>query len=220
LSHELGEGFRLGRDWVPPECDVSIRPGWFYRASEDAHVKSPEMLFRLYERSVGRNCTLLLNVPPDHRGLIAEPDVKALAGFRRLVESTYGRNLISGARATANLSRGPAFEAENVLDEDAGTYWAAPDAATEASLTVTLKQATRFNRVVLQEHIALGQRVGGFTVEALVDGSWRRIGYGTTIGYKRILAVPETTATAVRVSIHDARACPTLTEIGLFATSD
>ena len=75
FSDDLGEGSRLGRDWVPPECDVSIRPGWFYRASEDARVKPAATLFRLYEQSVGRNCLLLLNVPPDTRGLIADPDV-------------------------------------------------------------------------------------------------------------------------------------------------
>jgi alpha-L-fucosidase len=71
LSDELGEGTRFGEDWVPAECDVSIRPGWFYRAAEDAQVKSPARLLELYEKSVGRNCTLLLNVPPDQRGQLA-----------------------------------------------------------------------------------------------------------------------------------------------------
>ena len=78
LSDELGEGTRFGHDWVPAECDVSIRPGWFYRASEDSRVKSAGRLVSLYEQSVGRNCTLLLNVPPDQRGLLAAPDVASL----------------------------------------------------------------------------------------------------------------------------------------------
>ena len=82
LSDELGEGTRFGEDWVPAECDVSIRPGWFYRQSEDTQVKSPARCSRFYEKSVGRNCTLLLNVPPDRRGLVASPDLAALAGFR------------------------------------------------------------------------------------------------------------------------------------------
>ena len=73
----------------PPECDVSIRPGWFYRASEDARVKPAATLVRLYEQSVGRNCLLLLNVPPDTRGLIADPDVTALAGMRRAIDQVY-----------------------------------------------------------------------------------------------------------------------------------
>jgi alpha-L-fucosidase len=92
------------------------------------------------------------------------------------------------------VTRGDGFEAEKAIDKDPDTYWAAPDAAINGSLTVTLRHATRFNRVVLQEYIALGQRIGGFTVEALVGDNWRRIGFGTTIGHKRISAVPETTA--------------------------
>jgi hypothetical protein len=68
LSKVLTEGFRNAPDWVPPECDVSIRPGWFYRPTEDARVKTGSDLVSLYEGSVGRNCLLLLNVPPDPRG--------------------------------------------------------------------------------------------------------------------------------------------------------
>ena len=86
LSDELGEGTRFGEDWVPAECDVSIRPGWFYRQSEDTQVKSPARLLEIYEKSVGRNCTLLLNVPPDRHGLVASPDLAALAGFRTRAE--------------------------------------------------------------------------------------------------------------------------------------
>ena len=88
---------------MPPECDVSIRPGWFYRASEDTRVKSASRLFALYEQSVGRNCTLLLNVPPDRRGLIADPDLAALAGMRERLDRVYGRDLAAGATvATAD----------------------------------------------------------------------------------------------------------------------
>ena len=67
--------------WYPAECDVSIRPGWFYHASEDGQVKSPETLVDLYYKSVGRNSFLLLNIPPDRRGLLHENDVECLARF-------------------------------------------------------------------------------------------------------------------------------------------
>jgi alpha-L-fucosidase len=220
LSDELGEGYRNGSDWVPPECDVSIRPGWFYRQAEDARVKSPRTLFNLYERSVGRNCTLLVNVPPDHRGLLADPDVAALSGMRGLIDRTYGTNLARGASAEADRTRGSDFGAGNMLDDDPETYWAAPDGVTQASVTVTLQKPVRFNRVLLQEHIPLGQRVAGFSLDALVNGAWTRIGYGTTIGHKRIMPVPTTEARAIRVSIDDARACPTLASLGLHATPD
>jgi alpha-L-fucosidase len=214
FSDDLGEGSRLGRDWVPPECDVSIRPGWFYRASEDARVKPAATLFRLYEQSVGRNCLLLLNVPPDRRGLIADPDVTALAGMRWAVDQVYAGNLAAGARVLADVSR-EGIEAPRALDSDADTFWAAPESAQHARLTLALPGMVTFNRVVLQEPIALGQRVGAFEVEALAAGQWTRIGAGSTIGYKRILVVPDTKTDGVRITIHEARGAPLIAEIAL-----
>ena len=107
LSMDLPEGSALGRYYVPGECDVSIRPGWFWRAAENARVKSPRALLRLYEASIGRNCNLLLNVPPDDRGLIHDNDVKALTGMRALVDRIYGASLLPAAsKATATVGHG------------------------------------------------------------------------------------------------------------------
>lgn len=233
LSDELGEGTRFGHDWVPPECDVSIRPGWFYRSSEDARVKSSEQLADLYERSVGRNCTLLLNVPPDQRGQLAAPDVAALEGFHRQLVATYGSNLAAGAAASAS-SEMPDHPASAVLDASLDTFWApqsgtvptshgtsgtVPDGADLVPggqfLTIRMPHAVSFDRVVLQEAIALGQRIGGFIVDAETDGAWHRIATGTTVGHKRILIVPRTTVSAVRVTIADSRGTPTLAELSL-----
>lgn len=75
--------------WYPAEVDVSIRPGWFYHASEDAAVKQVPELLDIYRKSVGRNAVLLLNVPPDRRGRFADPDVEALAGFGAAIRSSY-----------------------------------------------------------------------------------------------------------------------------------
>ncbi len=214
FSDDLGEGSRLGTDWVPPECDVSIRPGWFYRASENARVKPAATLFRLYEQSVGRNCQLLLNVPPDTRGLIADPDAEALAGMRRAIDVTYGVNLAHGARISADGS-GSGLEPALAIDGSPDTFWAAPAQSTTGRVTLALPARATFDRVVLQEPIAFGQRVGAFEVEAMLDGQWTRITAGSTIGYKRILIVPATETDRVRVTIHEARACPFIAEIGL-----
>ena len=107
------------------------------------------------------------------------------------------------------------FEAARALDRDADSFWAAPDGATHARLTLTLPAPVTFNRIVLQEPIALGQRVGTFEVEAMAAGGWMRIGAGSTIGYKRILVVADTKTDQVRITIHDARASPLVAEIGL-----
>ena len=214
FSDELGEGTRLGTDWVAPECDVSIRPGWFYRSSEDSRVKSPETLVHLYEQSVGRNCQLLLNVPPDTRGRIADADRRALAGMRAGLDRAYGTNLVTGASAAADSSA--AVDAHRAVDAAPATYWTPPAGVSTPRLTVTLTAPATIERVVLQEPITLGQRIAAFEVEAEVDGSWRRIATGTTVGYKRIIPIPRTRASRVRVTIHSARGTPLLSEVGLY----
>jgi alpha-L-fucosidase len=88
---ELGEGQENGTHYVPAECDVSIRPGWFYHPEQDDQVRSPKNLMELYEKSVGRGSNLLLNLPVDRRGLVHENDVAALQGFRKLWNATYAK---------------------------------------------------------------------------------------------------------------------------------
>jgi alpha-L-fucosidase len=216
LSDELGEGTRFGEDWVPAECDVSIRPGWFYRQSEDTQVKSPARLLDIYEKSVGRNCTLLLNVPPDRRGLVASPDLASLAGFRMALNAVYGTDLSAGATVTASSSRSDA-PAAAVLDASLDTSWS-PDAAGPATLTLQFPSAVTFDRVVLQEGIALGQRVSAFFVEAQTVEGWQRVATGTTIGHKRILPTPLTKATSLRVTIAESIGTPAIARIALAKT--
>ena len=217
LSDELGEGTRFGEDWVPAECDVSIRPGWFYRQSEDTQVKSPARLLEIYEKSVGRNCTLLLNVPPDRRGLVASPDLAALAGFRTALNAAYGTDLAAGATVTASSSRSDA-PASAVLDASLDTSWS-PDLPGPATLTLQFPSAVTFDRVVLQEGIALGQRVSAFFVEARTVEGWQRVATGTTIGHKRILPTPLTKATSLRLTIAESIGTPALARIALAKTA-
>lgn len=216
LSHELGEGSRYGANWVPPECDVSIRPGWFHRPEEDTRVKSASRLFALYEQSVGRNCTLLLNVPPDQRGLIAETDAAAIAGMRALLDRVYGESLADGAAASADSTNAEGHAPSQVLDGSLDTYWSPAGASSsDPVLTIRLPEPRAIDRVLLQEAIALGQHVAGFIVEAEVDGRWIRAATGTTIGHKRILPVPPMTASAVRVRIMDSDGPPAIAELSL-----
>lgn len=189
LYAELGEGSPTGDSWVPPECDVSIRPGWFFHAEEDAKVKSANELLDLYEKSVGRNSLLLLNVPPDRRGHLADPDVKSLAEFGALRKRVYGRNLAAKA---VRAGSGADFE-------------------------IRLPKAVRINRVMLGEAISRGQRVKAFHVDAEIPGvGWRRIVAGTTIGRKRILPVEPVEATALRVTVTESLAPAEVTEFGLY----
>lgn len=95
MSRDLGSRELLAKaeslHWWPSEVDVSIRPGWFYHPDEKP--KSLRELAEIYLQSVGRNSTLLLNIPPDRRGLIARPDSLRLMEFGKWVETSFGTPL-------------------------------------------------------------------------------------------------------------------------------
>ena len=216
----LGAGHENGKYWVPAEVDVSIRPGWFYHASQDSMVKSPEKLMDLWYQSVGRNCNLLLNVPPDRRGLLNERDVKSLMEFRALRNLEFTNDLAKGKKVHASHTRGNMFSASNITDGNKDTYWAAPDNRKSAALTIDLGSPTEVNRIVLQEYIRLGQRIKKFSVSALVGTQWQQVAEGTTIGYKVIKKFPTVSASAVRIDIEDSKACPVISNIEIYRAPD
>jgi alpha-L-fucosidase len=213
----LGEGHSDGNYWVPAEVDVSIRPGWFYHKSQDSLVRTPENLMELYYSSVGRNSNLLLNVPPDRRGLLHENDVKSLMAFRELREKEFAHDLARGISAQATSYRGKNFIASMVNDGNPETYWATPDDVRSASVTINLGAKTEVNRILIQEYIKLGQRVSKYTVYAMGDNEkWIKVADGTTIGHKVIRKFPVVSTTDIRLTIDDAKACPVISNIELY----
>jgi alpha-L-fucosidase len=204
-----------GKIWYPAECDVSIRPGWFWHADQDAKVKSLEHLLDIYYKSVGRNSVLLLNVPPNNRGLLAEPDVQRLREFRAALDKTFAANLAESKSATADSARDDC-PASNVVDGRKDTYWAPADDATTGILEIDLGEPVSFNVSMMQEYIALGQRVESYSLEAWDGQGWNTIDEGTTIGHKKLDRFPETTAGKVRLTIQRAQASPLIRSFGLY----
>jgi alpha-L-fucosidase len=125
----LGPGTLGGEQWIPAEVDVSIRPGWFWHESQNGQVKTLEQLLDIYYASVGRGCNLLLNVPPDRRGLFHEIDVERLGQLGDYLKGTFAKDLAAGRSATADNTRGNSagFSAAKLTDGDRNTYWAADD---------------------------------------------------------------------------------------------
>ncbi len=214
----LNSGDPNGTDWVIGQCDVSIRPGWFYHRSQDSLVKSPQELVDLYYKSVGRNALLLLNLPPDQRGLIHENDVESLAGFKQIIDSTFANDLSKGAKVTANNVRftNPKFYPEQVLDGSIDTYWATDEGVLPAELTLKFPKETYFDRIVLQEPIQLGQRISKFQIEVLSENDWQQVFEGTTIGYKRIVRINPVHASKIRLIITEANNTVAISKIGIF----
>ena len=214
----LNTGEEGGQDWVPGECDTSIRPGWFWHPNEEP--KSLDRLLEIYYKSVGRNCVLLLNVPPNSDGRFDDTDVRRLHEFRVALDEIFATDLATGSQASSSGHRGSdaAFAPRQVLDGDLGTYWAAGGA--EGELTLDLDGTKKFNVIRIQEPVALGQRVSGYRVEALQDGAWNTISRGTTIGHKKLDRLEQPVeADQVRLVIEGALAIPLIAEIGLHLDS-
>lgn len=211
-------GVENGNAWVPAEVNTSIRPEWFYHASEDNKVKSVAQLMDLYFNSIGRNGAMLLNFPIMPDGLIHPNDEKAAQEFGKAVKATFAVDLARKSTIVASNVRGrsKAFGANLVVDGNKDTYWATDDSVTKASLTIDFGKPTLFNRFLVQEYIRLGQRVKAFTLEAFSEGTWKELAKATTIGYKRILRFPSTKASKLRFTVTEAKSCPVLSTIGVY----
>ena len=208
-SYELQYGHANGNQWVAAECDVSIRPGWFYHPEQDSLVKTPEQLVDLYYRSVGHNATLLLNFPVDRNGLIHPVDSANAVRFHQMIQKELETNLVAGMVPQVSNERGGDYVASAMTDDDYDTYWATADSVTAADITFSFSSPTRMNRMLLQEYIPLGQRVKAFTVEYRdASGSWLPVVLNeetTTIGYKRLLRFSSVVSDGIRIRITDAR---------------
>jgi alpha-L-fucosidase len=214
----LNSGDPDGTEWITGQCDVSIRPGWFYRPEEDSLVKSAEQLVDIYYKSVGRNAVMLLNMPPDRRGVIHENDVAALMEFRQIIDATFSIDFTTGAsvRATSQHMGGRAFSPENIIDDNSDSYWAAGDSVTTATITLKHKKPVTFDRIMISEPVRLGQRVISFSIEANDGNGWREIARGTTIGHKRLFRIEPVTAKTVRIHITESMDTPAISEFGLY----
>lgn len=216
-ERDAPSGQRQGTHWLPAECDVSIRPGWFWHETENAEVKPAAALIRLYYGSAGRGANLLLNVPPNRDGLLSKEDAASLAEFGKYRRATFATDLAGGSKAASSSERGK-FTAANLVDGRVDTFWAADEAAREAEVAFDLSRESSFSVIRVAEAIRFGQRIDAIAVDQWKDGAWSQIAAATSIGPRRLirLAAPVTTARA-RLRITQAAASPVLSEFALFA---
>lgn len=202
-----------GKVWYPAECDTSIRPGWFWHAAEDSKVKTLPHLMDIYYRSVGRNCVLLLNVPPNRDGLFSAPDVQRLKEFRACLNRSFRADLALHRSATADSFRddGPAAFA---VDGRPDTCWRAD--RVPATLEVDLGRPVTFNVAMTMEFIQEGQYVSGYQIAAFTGGQWQEVSHGTTIGHKKLDRFTPVTASRVRLRVTDSLDAPRIRSFGMF----
>ena len=225
-------GTEGGWFWLPGESDAkATNRGWFYHDGEAP--LTPERLFQMYLETVGRNATLILNIPPNKAGVLPDASVNALKGMGDLIKARLGNDLAKNATIEVSETRtaGAArnYEAANLIDGNKDTYWATNDGTTSATITLTWDTPQTIRYVELMEYIAKGQRVKGFKIETSANGtSWTQRATSvqtTTVGYKRIIPLNGSTsssygsgyeAKALRITISDSRACPLLSKIGVY----
>lgn len=216
MGDDLGSREKIlkgkGLVWYPAETDVSIRPGWFYHSTEDDKVKSPDKLLDIYFNSVGKNGVLLLNLPPDKRGLIHENDVRSLLGWKAKIDEIFAENKLQNAK----LRSSRATVLKHLADGKDYTHVITPAKDTTLTVEFSFRKPESFSVLMLQENIRNGQRIEKFLLEYWHDGEWKEITRGTTVGYKRLLRFKETTADKVRLRILSSRLNPYLAEAGLY----
>ncbi|WP_353195510.1 alpha-L-fucosidase [Parapedobacter defluvii] len=215
----LGSGQRDGKYWIPAECDVPQRPGWFYHPEQDDAVKTPDQLFDLYLKSVGRGAAFNLGLAPNMDGVLHPNDVASLKGFGDKLNRTFAENFASGASFNASNIRknqGKHFGPTNLLDDDRYSYWATDDDVTQPALIVELKDESTFDLIRLRENIKLGQRLDSVWVDVWKDETWQPLVMATSIGSCRLIALEEPVTTKqLRLRLF-APVAVALSDFGLF----
>ncbi|MDU6360258.1 MAG: alpha-L-fucosidase [Clostridiales bacterium] len=213
---ELNSGKAGGNRFIPAEVDVSIRPGWFYHENQDGAVRSAENLVKYWFESSGRNAGILLNFPPDRRGLIHDIDTKNVLNAATILQKTFAVNLLQGAEVSATSEMRPICSADKMLLKDENLFYAADEKDLTPTITFTTKEPITFNCFVLSEVIELGHRVRGYRVEAKVKDEWKVLVDNQCIGFRWAEYFDTITTQEVRIVITDAVVAPVLRSFGVY----
>jgi alpha-L-fucosidase len=216
VRSELNSGKIDGERFIPAEVDVSIRRGWFYHKWQDTEVRSPENLLYLWSSSIGRNSGLLLNIPPDKRGLFHENDVESLLTFKRSLDKNLSTNHVAGATATAKSEYSEEYSVGNILS-DRDEFYAPSESDELPTITLKLEGKKTFNTVILKEKIEYGHRIVDYDFYAKIDGEWKLLFANQCMGYTCVEHFAEVTADEVKLVIKNSRGVPLLKEIGLYS---
>jgi alpha-L-fucosidase len=203
-SKHLNTGDANGKSWITPECDVSIRKGWFFHESENNTVKTPQQLVELYYKSVGRNGLFLLNIPPNKNGLFEETDVNSIKEMRSILNETFEKNLAQNKASNLLTDK----KLETSIPLKIGQIW-----------ELNFKQNVQIDRVMLQENITKGQMIESLAVQYWDGTGWQNLCNATTVGYKKLLKTNLVETSKIRLKIHKAKGMINLAEIGFFKAS-
>lgn len=210
----LNGGNKFGKNWIPSECDVSIRPGWFYHENENEKIKTAAELFSLYLKSVGRGSSLLLNVPPDRNGLISKYDSASLMNFKRNLDESFKKNLAKNA--TLHYKFNNIQQSSTLLTDNNITSYIASSLADSPNITISFLKEENINCIMLSEPLQMGQRISSFSILLINNNKVIKKITATTIGHKRIITFPGTMVQSVEIKINESKAIPLISEIAIY----
>ncbi len=217
-TKKLGTGDPDGTAWIPAEVNTTLLwpKAWYFHTGHQP--RSLSNLMDLYYTSIGRGSPLNLGLAIAPTGKIRDIDAQALLNFKKQVDREFADNLVLGANIQASDYRNKqaAFVPDKCLDEDSDTYWATTDSVQQATLEIDFQKPVTFNRLLLQECIALGQRIHEFALEVEENGEYRQIVNGTTVGYKRIVRFDAVKTSKARITLKTEAPCLTLSNLGFY----
>ena len=201
--------------WYPAEVDTSIRPGWFYHAEEDGQVKSLEKLIDIYYNSVGGNATLLLNIPPDKRGLIHENDVMRLKEIGEYLRTTFSNCITHEAHIKATSEE--KMNTVSYIQIDDNNFYKACDQEEQVSIEFEFDAVKTIHHIVLRENLKYSQRIEAFEVLVDQEGTMKKVYEGTVVGSRKICKIEEVQTKKIVINITSSRNSPTLKFVGIYA---
>lgn len=192
--------------WNPAEADVSVTYGWFwhddeyYKDNEKGSSRTPEELAQIYFNTVGGNASMLLNVPVDNRGLIAEREITTLKNFTKIINDTFKESLPYDLSLLTT-------DGEEVIPGSASFMLQNNEEA------IKLIVDDSFKTMLLEEDIRYSQRVEAF--ELYLDG--KKYEDFTVIGSGKIIRFPEAVnAKEIVIVITQSRSNPIIKGIKLY----
>ena len=215
---ELNEGDISGDRYIPSETDVSIRPGWFYHSDQDDQVKTPAHISKIWFESIGRNSMMLLNFPPDRRGLLPETDVKNALLSHQAITKMLSKDYMEGACLSADQTLHADLCVKNLALTDEDSVWAATE--KEAYIDIFLDGTKKINVFCVSEAIEVGERIKGYRLESIENGKTKILYEGSSVGFYRAIPISEDKYTHLCFTITDAVAPAVLRKIGLHFFED
>ena len=210
LAEAVQYGGANSLHWWPTESDMKLTQGWFAHPN-DVPKSGPKLLDH-YEKTVGRNSVMLLNVPPTVTGQFAQSSIDAIDSF-----ATERRKAFTQDHALGRSVSAAGTETLAVTDGNARTSWL-HEGPESSAVDLDLGEARTISRIGLSEDtLAHGQTVESFHIEAQVDGEWTTIASAGTIGQSRIVTFPQpVTAQHFRLVVDEARGSYSLANMSLF----